>query len=78
MDRREPDVLPISVKLGNVPLEAWTTHGISALASRLGKPLVMDSVTADMCRLGVGRIGYDRVMIEVSAKKCLPEIIEVV
>ena len=62
----------------NLPLEAWTTHGISALASRMGKPLVMDTVTADMCRLGVGRVGYARVMVEVSAKKCLPDVIEMV
>ncbi|PWA74759.1 RNA-directed DNA polymerase, eukaryota, Reverse transcriptase zinc-binding domain protein [Artemisia annua] len=78
LDKKEPDVLPIWIKLGNVPLEAWTTHGISALASRLGKPLVMDSVTGDMCRLGVGRIGFARVLVEVSAKKCLPDLIEVV
>ncbi|PWA49031.1 ATPase, F1/V1/A1 complex, alpha/beta subunit, Zinc knuckle CX2CX4HX4C [Artemisia annua] len=50
----------------------------TALASRVGKPLVMDNVTADMCRLGVGRVGYARVMVEVSAKKCLPDIIEMV
>ncbi|PWA72494.1 Myc-type, basic helix-loop-helix (bHLH) domain-containing protein [Artemisia annua] len=28
--------------------------------------------------LGVGRVGYARVMVEVSAKKCLPDIIEMI
>ncbi|GJS57687.1 RNA-directed DNA polymerase, eukaryota, reverse transcriptase zinc-binding domain protein [Tanacetum coccineum] len=43
-----PWMIPMWVKLCNVPLEAWTVKGISALASRLGKPLVMDSVTAQI------------------------------
>ncbi|GKD83877.1 RNA-directed DNA polymerase, eukaryota, reverse transcriptase zinc-binding domain protein, partial [Tanacetum coccineum] len=65
-------------RLCNVPLEAWTTNGISALASRLGNLLVMDNTTAEMCKMGVGRVGYARVLVEVSAHKCLPEEIEVV
>ncbi|PWA50962.1 zinc knuckle CX2CX4HX4C [Artemisia annua] len=36
------------------------------------------TATTDMCRLGVGRIGYARVLVEVSAKKSLPDLIEVV
>ncbi|PWA66891.1 ATPase, F1/V1/A1 complex, alpha/beta subunit, Zinc knuckle CX2CX4HX4C [Artemisia annua] len=62
----------LNKKLFAVPTE------VDEDASRLGNPLVMDSVTSDMCRLGVGRIGYARVLVEVSAKKCLPELIEVV
>ncbi|GJU02010.1 RNA-directed DNA polymerase, eukaryota, reverse transcriptase zinc-binding domain protein [Tanacetum coccineum] len=46
--------VPLLVKLCNVPLEAWTVKGISALASRVGKPLVMDSMTASMCKQGIG------------------------
>ncbi|PWA42511.1 zinc knuckle CX2CX4HX4C [Artemisia annua] len=64
-------------KLFVIPTEV-DENGKDALASRLGKPLVMDNVTADMYRLGVGRIGYARVMIEVSAKKSLLDLIEVV
>ncbi|GJZ07558.1 hypothetical protein Tco_0541351 [Tanacetum coccineum] len=54
-----------------------TTKGISALASKVGKPLVMDAVTASMCKMGVGRVGFTRVMVEVSTKKPLPYEIEV-
>ncbi|GJX57386.1 hypothetical protein Tco_0287283 [Tanacetum coccineum] len=67
-----------SVKLCNVLLEAWTVKGISALASRLGKPLVMDSVTANKCKQGIGMVRYDRVIIEVSAKKTLANDVEIV
>ncbi|GJY36038.1 RNA-directed DNA polymerase, eukaryota, reverse transcriptase zinc-binding domain protein [Tanacetum coccineum] len=76
LDRREPKQVPLWIRLCNVPLEAWTTNGISALASRLGNPLVMDNTTAEMCKMGVGRVGYARVLVEVSAYKCLPEEIE--
>ncbi|PWA56292.1 hypothetical protein CTI12_AA419720 [Artemisia annua] len=76
--KTDPTTLPIWVKLCNVPLEAWSHMGVSALASRVGKPLIMDAVTASMCKVGVGRIGYARVLVEVSAGKELPEVIDVV
>ncbi|GJY52437.1 zinc knuckle CX2CX4HX4C containing protein [Tanacetum coccineum] len=78
LDKKEPEMIPIWVRLCNVPLEAWTTKGISALASRLGKPLVMDNVTAEMCKMGVGRVRYARVLVEVSAKKVLPQEFKIV
>ncbi|GJX83654.1 hypothetical protein Tco_0333135 [Tanacetum coccineum] len=59
-------------------MDAWTTNRISALASRLGKPLVMDNVTAEMCKTGVEKVRYARVLVEVPASKCVPDEIEVV
>ncbi|GKE09151.1 hypothetical protein Tco_1412702 [Tanacetum coccineum] len=47
------------------PWMAWTSKGISALAIRIGKPLIMDAITANMCKFGMGRIGYARVLVEV-------------
>nr|GEV80700.1 hypothetical protein [Tanacetum cinerariifolium] len=49
----EPGKIPIWRKLSNIPLEAWSVKGISALSSRLGKPLVMDDMTASMCHNGL-------------------------
>ncbi|PWA85467.1 ATPase, F1/V1/A1 complex, alpha/beta subunit, Zinc knuckle CX2CX4HX4C [Artemisia annua] len=49
-----------------------------ALTSRVGKPLIMDAITTLMCKLGVGRIGFARVLVEVTAKKDLPKVTEVV
>nr|GEU33226.1 hypothetical protein [Tanacetum cinerariifolium] len=61
----------------NLPLEAWSTKGISAIASRLGTPLIMDSVTANMCNAGNGRVGFARVLIEVDiVPKTVEEIAE--
>ncbi|GKE28853.1 RNA-directed DNA polymerase, eukaryota, reverse transcriptase zinc-binding domain protein, partial [Tanacetum coccineum] len=46
MTKVEPKKLPVWVKIIHVPLEAWSVKGISVLASGLGTPIVMDSMTA--------------------------------
>ncbi|GJR36054.1 RNA-directed DNA polymerase, eukaryota, reverse transcriptase zinc-binding domain protein [Tanacetum coccineum] len=78
LERTEPIKLPLWVKFRNLPLEAWSAKGISAIASRLGNPLIMDQVTTQMRNLGNGRVGFARVLIEVEACKGLPDQIEIV
>ncbi|PWA91347.1 DUF4283 domain-containing protein [Artemisia annua] len=77
LNKVELDVLPIWVKFVNLPLEAWTAKGLSAIASRLGKPVMMDSMTTKMCSQGVGRLGYARVLVEVDAKKGIPDHVDI-
>ena len=43
----------------------------------LVSPLIMDAMTASICKLGVGRAGYARVLVEVQANKGLPTKIDV-
>ncbi|GJX05400.1 RNA-directed DNA polymerase, eukaryota, reverse transcriptase zinc-binding domain protein, partial [Tanacetum coccineum] len=69
--------LPLWVKLCNIPLEACSVKGINALASRVGKPLIMDTITIQMCYLGTRRLGYARVLVEVEAKEDLVKQIEI-
>ncbi|GJV53841.1 RNA-directed DNA polymerase, eukaryota, reverse transcriptase zinc-binding domain protein [Tanacetum coccineum] len=69
MDKKEMSTIPIWAKLTNVPLEAWSNEGISALASRLGKPLIMDNMTTRMCKHGSGKMEYARVLVEFDVKK---------
>ncbi|GKA59381.1 RNA-directed DNA polymerase, eukaryota, reverse transcriptase zinc-binding domain protein [Tanacetum coccineum] len=69
MEKMEPKKLPVWVKMVNVPLEAWTMEGISALASSLGKPIMMDASTANMCHNGFGNIEYARVLVEMDSEK---------
>ncbi|GJZ07122.1 RNA-directed DNA polymerase, eukaryota, reverse transcriptase zinc-binding domain protein [Tanacetum coccineum] len=76
--QHEEDKIPIWVKLCNIPLKAWTVKGISAIASRIGKLLVMDAVTASKCKQGIGMVRFVRVLIEVNAKKELAKSIEIV
>ncbi|GJW01886.1 kinase RLK-Pelle-LRR-I-1 family protein [Tanacetum coccineum] len=48
-------------------------QGISAIASSLGTPLIMDKTTARMCHEGAGRVGYARVLVEVKAESQFKE-----
>ncbi|GJU69887.1 RNA-directed DNA polymerase, eukaryota, reverse transcriptase zinc-binding domain protein [Tanacetum coccineum] len=76
-DVEEPKKMPVWVKITNVPLEAWSVKGISALASNLGKPIVIDSMTASMCHKGIGNLSYARVLVEMEAIKELKNEIEI-
>ncbi|GJT56728.1 RNA-directed DNA polymerase, eukaryota, reverse transcriptase zinc-binding domain protein [Tanacetum coccineum] len=68
---------PMVVQKWNPPLEAWSIKGLSTLASRIGKPLIMDAMTTKMCNQGISRLGYARVLVEVNAKKGLEDHIDV-
>nr|GEV03876.1 hypothetical protein [Tanacetum cinerariifolium] len=56
-NRAEPNKLPMCVKILNVPMEAWSIKGISALASSIWKPIIMDDITAKTCAKGLKRMG---------------------
>ncbi|GJV66510.1 RNA-directed DNA polymerase, eukaryota, reverse transcriptase zinc-binding domain protein, partial [Tanacetum coccineum] len=77
MEKPEPSKVPIWVKIMNVPLEAWNSHGISRLASSLGNPIIMDRITTSMCERAYGRASFARVLVEIDATKELAENIEV-
>ncbi|PWA82776.1 Ankyrin repeat-containing protein [Artemisia annua] len=77
VNKVEPSILPVWIKMLNIPLEAWSVKGLSALASSLGKPIIMDAMTTRMCTQGVGRLGYARVLVEVDAKKGLKDSIDI-
>ncbi|GJW07256.1 RNA-directed DNA polymerase, eukaryota, reverse transcriptase zinc-binding domain protein [Tanacetum coccineum] len=77
IDKSEQKTLPCWIKLHNVPLEAWTSNGISAIASGVGKPLIMDKTTTKMCKGGVGNFGYARVLVEIQADKDFKDKIEI-
>ncbi|GJX67486.1 retrotransposon protein, putative, ty1-copia subclass [Tanacetum coccineum] len=76
-EKTKPCKIPIWIKLLNVPLEAWSVRGISALASRLGKTIMMDNITASMCHNGSRRAGYARILVEIDVKKGIQDLIEV-
>ncbi|GKA52277.1 RNA-directed DNA polymerase, eukaryota, reverse transcriptase zinc-binding domain protein [Tanacetum coccineum] len=52
IEKTDPCKIPIWIKEQNVPLEAWSIRGISTLASRLGRPILMDEVATTMCHKG--------------------------
>lgn len=77
IDRTDPVKLPIWVKLYNMPMEACSIKGGSAIASSLGRPIIIDKVTARMCHEGTGRVGYARVLVEIDAEKEFKDKIEI-
>ncbi|GJV48904.1 RNA-directed DNA polymerase, eukaryota, reverse transcriptase zinc-binding domain protein [Tanacetum coccineum] len=75
--KREPTSIPMWIKMYNVPLEAWNTKGINVNASRVGKPVIMDQVTANMCHSRIGRIGFARVLVEIDVAKGYTDKVEI-
>ncbi|GJS21393.1 retrotransposon protein, putative, ty1-copia subclass [Tanacetum coccineum] len=57
---------------------AFSDDGLSAIATKLGTPLMIDSYTADMCMQSWGRSSYARIMIELRADVELKDNIVVV
>ncbi|GJU74118.1 hypothetical protein Tco_1265523 [Tanacetum coccineum] len=61
----------------NIPLEAWSAKGLSALASRIGTPLIMDAMTTRICTQRMDILEYARVLVEINAQKGLEDYIDV-
>ncbi|GAV88870.1 Exo_endo_phos domain-containing protein/DUF4283 domain-containing protein/zf-CCHC_4 domain-containing protein, partial [Cephalotus follicularis] len=76
----ERDLPPISsgftkitvwVKLMNIPMEYWTTKGLSHMASVLGTPLHMDPATE-----AKQMISFARICVEMNADRPFPDVIK--
>nr|GEV99217.1 hypothetical protein [Tanacetum cinerariifolium] len=57
--------VPVWVKLHGVPVTTFSEDGLSAIATKLDTPIMLDSYTIDMCLQSWGRLSYARVMIEL-------------
>lgn len=77
VEKIEPSVLPIWIKIHNLPAELWTISGIGKLFSRFGKPIMMDKMTRDKCNSKSGNVGFARVLVEISANDDLPDVVKV-
>nr|GEY59013.1 hypothetical protein [Tanacetum cinerariifolium] len=65
--KKDVSTIPVWVKLHGVPVTAFNEDGLSAIATKLGTLLMLDSYTSDMCMQSWGRSSYARVMIELRA-----------
>ncbi|GKE19065.1 zinc knuckle CX2CX4HX4C containing protein, partial [Tanacetum coccineum] len=68
-------VAPLWVKLHHVPIVAYSEIGLSLITTQLGRPIMLDSYTSNMCLSSWGRNTYARTLIEFSAKVELKESI---
>ncbi|GJT09106.1 cytokinin dehydrogenase 3-like protein [Tanacetum coccineum] len=76
--KEDVSIVPVWVKLHGVPVTAFSEDGLSAIATKLDTPLMLDSYTSDMCMQSWGRSSYARVMIELRANMKLKDNIVVV
>ncbi|GJV91656.1 hypothetical protein Tco_1539469 [Tanacetum coccineum] len=59
--------VPVWVKLCDVPVTVFIKDGLSAIVTKLGTALMLDSYTSHMCMQSWGRSSYARAMIELRA-----------
>nr|GEX66682.1 hypothetical protein [Tanacetum cinerariifolium] len=59
--------VPVWVKMHHVPIVAYYDVGLSLISTQIGKPLMLDSYTSNMCLNSWGRSAYARVLIEIAA-----------
>ncbi|KAK4383941.1 hypothetical protein Sango_3106200 [Sesamum angolense] len=57
--------VPVWIKLRHLPVELWTTEGLSTVASGIGRPLYPDTITRACTRLDFARVC---IMLNVSSK----------
>nr|GEZ02907.1 hypothetical protein [Tanacetum cinerariifolium] len=57
----------IWVKFHDIPITAFCEYGLSAIASKLDTPMMLDSYTSTMCTDSWGMSSYARVMVELRA-----------
>ncbi|KAL4555570.1 hypothetical protein LXL04_038193 [Taraxacum kok-saghyz] len=69
LSKPEHNSVPVWVKVFNVPLEYWNGTGLNHIAWEIGKPLEVDSWTANMCDSHWGRPAFMRILMEMSAEK---------
>ncbi|XP_020673293.1 uncharacterized protein LOC110092929 [Dendrobium catenatum] len=70
--RDELSAIPLWIKIVDLPLALWTPKGISTIASYIGIPLSVDSLTAKRARLI-----FARVCVSISKDSILPDEIPI-
>nr|GEU57502.1 hypothetical protein [Tanacetum cinerariifolium] len=63
--KEDVNSITVWVKLHGVPVTTFSDNGLSAIVTKLGTPLMLDSYTSDMCMQSWGRSSYARIMIEL-------------
>nr|GEX50584.1 hypothetical protein [Tanacetum cinerariifolium] len=70
--------IPTKIDSNGIEIVMFDDVMIAEGSKRFGKPLIIDVVYASMCKMGVGRVGIARVLVEISPNKPLPYEIRVV
>ncbi|KAL4556549.1 hypothetical protein LXL04_039205 [Taraxacum kok-saghyz] len=49
LSKPEINMVPVWVKIYNVPLEYWNENGVAYISNEVGRPIIMDRITQRMC-----------------------------
>lgn len=63
IDESSLDMIPTRIQLPDVGLEYWSLKTLDKPASKVGRPICTDRLTATK-----GRISYPRILVDVSTK----------
>ncbi|GJX71051.1 reverse transcriptase domain-containing protein [Tanacetum coccineum] len=67
------NLVPIWVKLHDILIVVFTPDGLSAMATKLGNPIMLDLYTSSICLQSWGRMDYARALIDVMVDQELKE-----
>lgn len=70
--RDELDTIPVWAKIHDLPLCYWNPSGISKIASKIGIPLAVDSLTSKKSRLT-----YARIDVQIKNGNSIPDLIPI-
>jgi hypothetical protein len=68
LKREEVKKVAVWVKMFNVPIVAYSKVGLDMIASKLGRLLMLDEHTSNMCLNSWGMNAYARMLVEISAE----------
>nr|XP_009800683.1 PREDICTED: uncharacterized protein LOC104246568 [Nicotiana sylvestris]XP_016467830.1 PREDICTED: uncharacterized protein LOC107790416 [Nicotiana tabacum] len=71
-DAEDLKIIPIVIKLPNLPLCCWNASALSKIGSGFDQPIY-----ADACTSNTERISYARILVEVDVTKVLPNVIKI-
>ncbi|GJW01423.1 hypothetical protein Tco_1556674 [Tanacetum coccineum] len=63
----------IWVKLYDIPIVSFTADGLSAMDTKLGNPIMLDSYTSSICLQSWGHMDYARALINIRANRKLKD-----
>nr|GEY16714.1 zinc knuckle CX2CX4HX4C [Tanacetum cinerariifolium] len=73
--KEELTLIPVWVKIHDVPIQVFSEDCISLIAYEIGKPIILDSFTSLMCLELWGQSLFARCLIEIKADEALKDSI---
>ncbi|GJS29138.1 zinc knuckle CX2CX4HX4C containing protein [Tanacetum coccineum] len=69
--------VPVWIKVHNVPVVAFSEIGLSLITTQLGRPIMLDARTSDLCLNLWSRSTFARALIELSVERAIKDSVVV-